>query len=104
MLYRFSSVATEEKILLREDGDVILEILGRPRALAGALTPEQLPQAIQVLQAAAVAAQRVGPPAGASEPSDADGDEPVSLRQRVIPLIELFKRALAAGETVVWTV
>jgi hypothetical protein len=46
------------------------------------------------------------PPAGRADPDDvpAFADEPVSLRKRAWPLIQMIERAQAAGKPVVWGV
>jgi hypothetical protein len=56
-----------------------------------------MPAAIAALQAASAAE-------GAAAAADPAADPPVALRQRVWPMIEMLRRAHAAGEPVVWGV
>ena len=102
MLYRFRSPATGDLVMLGATGDEVLRLLGREPAAQGIFEAGALPGAIERLQAAIEAAEK------GAEPDDGDGDagQPVAvgLRQRAWPLIEMFKRAHAAGEPVVWGV
>jgi hypothetical protein len=107
MIYKFKSKATGDTIMLGPNGDQMLRLLGREPALKGIIEVAAMPAAIAALQAAVTAddAARTGR-------SDADdGDEaaagardPVSLRSRLWPMVEMLKRAQAAGEPVVWGV
>jgi len=107
MIYKFKSKATGDTIMLGPNGDQMLRLLGREPALKGIIEVAAMPAAIAALQAAVTAddAARTGR-------SDADdGDEaaegardPVSLRSRLWPMVEMLKRAQSAGEPVVWGV
>ncbi len=63
--------------------------------LEGALQAEDLPAALTRLEDALSQLQE--PPH-----NDDDGDAPVSLRTRALPLIELMKKNIAAGGYVMW--
>jgi Domain of unknown function (DUF1840) len=100
MLYKFKSKAAGDVLMLGPNGDQVMQILGREPADKGIIEVASMPAAIVALEAAIVAAERTATEAGA-EPSGADR---ISLRQRAWPLIEMMKRAHAAGEPIVWGV
>ncbi len=102
MLYRFRSAATGDVVMLGANGDELLRLLGREPSARGIVDAVALPDAIARLQTAVAAAEAPAEaPAG-----DAAEDKPVAvgLRQRVWPVVEMFRRAQAAGEPVVWGV
>jgi hypothetical protein len=112
MLYKFSSTATGDLIMLGPHGDQMLRLLGREPAPQGILEPEALAAAIGALQAA-MAAEAPGAPqqtprlgsAPAGRLDAATDDEPsTALRQRLWPVIEMMRRAEAAGASVLWGV
>ena len=102
MLYRFRSAATGDVVMLGATGDEMLRLLGREPSAKGIVDAAALPDAIARLQAAVAAAETPAetPVAGAAE----DKPAAVGLRQRVWPVVEMFRRAQAAGEPVVWGV
>lgn len=98
MLYRFRSAATGDVVMLGANGDELLRLLGREPSAKGIVEAEALPGAIARLQDAVAAAEA---------PAEDDTEDParaVGLRQRVWPVVEMFRRAHAAGEPVVWGV
>lgn len=101
MIYRFRSPATGDVVMLGAAGDELLRLLGREPSAKGIVEAAVMPQAIARLQAAVQAAEAPVEPDAADAPS---GAEAVSLRQRVWPMIEMLRRAHAAGEPVVWGV
>ena len=103
MIYKFKSKAGGDVIMLGPNGDRLLGLIGKPVAAKGILEPADLPAAIAALQAA-VDADEAARGGGAPAHSNPNSAEPVSLRQRVWPLVELMKRAQAAGEPIVWGV
>ena len=96
--------------MLEPNGRQILSILGRtdPASQAkGILLPEDMPEAIEKLQAAIQAdedhkAQLV------KEAQDQGQTPPrfegISLRQRAVPFIEMIRRCHKAEEEIVWGV
>ncbi len=98
MIYKFKSAATGDLIMLGPHGDLLLRLLGREPALKGIIEPDQMDLAIQTLQAAVAGAET--PPADPDE----DPKDPVVLRQRLWPMIEMLRRAQQAREPVVWGV
>lgn len=98
MIYKFKSAATGDVIMLGPHGDQLLRLLGREPALKGIIEPGQMALAIETLQAAIASAET------ASADLDEDQKDPVLLRQRLWPMIDMLRRAEQAGEPVVWGV
>lgn len=94
MIYKFRSPATGDVIMLGPHGDQLLRLLGREPAPKGIIETAAMPAAIAALQAAVEAEEK---PA-----EEEDKPRPVALRQRVWPMVEMLKRAHAAGEPVTW--
>ena len=98
MIYKFKSAATGDVIMLGPHGDQLLRLLGREPALKGIIETGQMTAAIQTLQAGVAS-----PEAGSGE-AERERTEPVLLRQRLWPMIDMLRRAEQAGEPVVWGV
>jgi Domain of unknown function (DUF1840) len=101
MIYKFKSKAAGDVIMLGPNGDQMLRILGREPSAQGIVDVEQLGPAIAALRAAVREAEAQ---AAAATDEDAASRNAVSLRQRLWPVIEMFERALAAKQPVVWGV
>jgi hypothetical protein len=95
MIYKFKSKAAGDVIMLQPHGDQLMRLIGREPAAKGIIETADMPAAIRALQEAAAQAQ---------SPTDSDGERAVGLKQRVWPMIEMMKRAHAAGEPIVWGV
>lgn len=111
MLYKFKSQATGDLIMLGPNGDALLRALGREPAPRGIIEPDAMPDAIRAIERAIAedeAARDVARQAAAAEGRDdtaADARrEPVGLRQRLWPMVEMLRRAMAADEPIVWGV
>jgi hypothetical protein len=99
MLYKFKSNATGDLIMTQPVGDRVLGLIGKPVAPQGIIEVDHMVAAMSALEAA-VAAE--GPkPADDGEPASPQADA-VGLRQRVWPMVEMMKRALAAKQPIVW--
>lgn len=107
MLYTFKSKATANLIMLQANGTRLLQIIGKDPAAQGIVLPEQMPAALQALEAAVAQedaalreAERLAKETGETP------DEPpeVRLRQRATPFIDMLQRCHAAGEPIVWGV
>jgi hypothetical protein len=101
MLFKFKSRATADLIMLEPNGRRVLEIIGKnPDDAHGIVTAEQIPAAIAALEAAGTA------PADDEEGADDEGQgtqrDPVSLRQRAAPFIDMLRRSAAEAHDVVW--
>ena len=105
MLYTFKSKASANLIMLQPNGERMLEIIGKEASAKGILLPEHMPAAIAALEAAMAGDGAV--PAPGSNAATGAGDasphgERVTLRQRVVPFLEMVRRSYQAGEAVVW--
>ena len=113
MIYKFKSKAAGDVIMLGPNGDKVLGILGKDATPQGIIEPAQMPAAIQALSDAVAADdaararranQAKGEEAEGHDSAAGSARDPVSLRQRVWPLVEMLKRAQAANEAVTWGV
>lgn len=112
MLYKFKSKAAGDVIMLGPDGDRLLRCLGREPAVRGILCVEDMPSALQALEAAVLAEEQLPVASDAAVAGRANPDEDaapststrVSLRQRAWPLMDLIRHALAERQDVVWGV
>lgn len=106
MIYKFKSKASGDVIMLGPNGNRLLELLGRAPAAKGIFEPADLPQAIATLEAAIAAAEVAARERAAEGAGDepAGAESPVSLRQRLWPMIEMMRRAHAADVPIVWGV
>ena len=104
MLYKFKSKATGDTIMLAPNGDQMLRIIGREPAPKGIIEVAALPAAMAVLQAAVAADDAARSGADDADNAPEGAGDPVSLRSRLWPMVEMLKRAHAAGEPVVWGV
>jgi hypothetical protein len=100
MIYKFKSKATGDLIMLGPNGDELLRLIGREPAPKGIIEPDAMPAAMARIEAAVAAEGERGADADADE----DRRDRVRLRQRVWPMVEMMKRALAAREPIVWGV
>lgn len=109
MLYKFKSQAAADVIMLQANAEELLKIIGKTPSPSGIITVAQIPAAIDALQAA-VAAREAGDaeaPAdtqGDAAPASGDEEEPISLRRRAAPFIELLRQSADEGKDVVWGV
>ena len=108
MLYKFKSQATADLIMLEPHGRRLLQIVGKHSADGrGIFLPEQMPAAIEALQAAI--AREEAARQTAEEEALTRGETPpivegVSLRQRATPFIDMLRRCHAAEKEIVWGV
>jgi hypothetical protein len=99
MMYKFKSNATGDLIMTQPVGDRVLSLIGKPPAPQGIIEVDQMAAAVSALEAA-VAAERPNP---ANDSDDASPRaDTVSLRQRVWPMVDMLKRALAEKQPIVW--
>ena len=108
MLYKFKSKATGDLIMLEPNGRRVLQLIGKHSPEGkGILLPEQMPAAIEALQAAI--AKEEAEHQAARDDALARGETPpehegVSLRQRATPFIDMLRRCHAAKKEIVWGV
>lgn len=112
MLYKFKSRATADLIMLEPQGRRVLQIIDKEPGMPGILTAEEIPAAIAALEAAVTAEealiaarkQAAQEQAADAKEQDLPTQEPIRLRQRVAPLIDMLRRSAAEGREVTWSV
>lgn len=107
MIYKFKSKAAGDVIMLEPTGDAVLRAAGREPAAKGIFEPADMPAAMSSIEAAIAADEAAREHAG--EDAAANGDPPpkreaIGLKARAWPLVEMMKRAHAAGQPIVWGV
>ncbi|GAP37583.1 DUF1840 domain-containing protein [Piscinibacter sakaiensis] len=104
-LYKFRSKSSGDLIMMGPNGDQLLGLIGKAPAAQGILPAAELPAAIAALERAVAEAEATAPrDAGEGEADEPDAKRAVGLRQRVWPMVEMMKRASAAGHDIVWGV
>ena len=98
MIYKFKSRATGDLIMTQPVGERVLALIGKAVTPQGIIEVDQMPAAMSALEAA-VAAE--SPKPDADDDGAPKGDR-VSLRQRVWPMVEMMKRALAEKQPITW--
>lgn len=101
MSLKFKSQATEDLIMLKVHAQQVLTLIDRDANHPGVLEPKDMPAALAILK---------GLPDPPVQPSDADDEEdpaqrpeePVSLRHRAWPLVQMIERSLDAGLPITW--
>jgi regulator of protease activity HflC (stomatin/prohibitin superfamily) len=107
MLYKFKSKAAGDLIMLEPNGRRVLQIIGKDPGPKGIILPEEMPQAVQDLEAAIV--REEAEQKAAIEEAKAKGEAPprfdaVSLRQRAVPFIDMLRRCSKEDKEIVWGV
>jgi hypothetical protein len=106
-MYRFTSKADGDLLMMAPVGDQLLRIIGREPAPRGIIENAAIPAAIAALeQAIAIAdAERQRKHAGGRDDDDeAAGGVAIGVGQRAWPLLEMMRRSLAEHADIVWGV
>ena len=105
MMYKFKTQAAGDLIMTQPIGDRVLALIGKAATPQGIIEVDQMAAAMSAL-AAAVDAERPQATAddGEAQAGSGFGADPVSLRQRVWPMVEMMKLASAAKQPIVWGV
>lgn len=114
MLYKFKSKATGDLIMLEPQGKQILKLIGKAPGAKGIILPSEMMAAIEALhgavtqeelahQAAKEAAKEEAAKEGTT-PASEGGPRSISLKQRVVPFVDMLRRAHAEDKEVVWGV
>jgi Domain of unknown function (DUF1840) len=100
MIYKFKSKATGDLIMTQPVGDRVLSLIGKAVTPQGIIEVDQMAAAMSALEAAVVTEQ----PKPAADDDARAGFAPdhVALRQRVWPMVEMMKRALAEKQPITW--
>ncbi len=113
MLYKFKSKATGDLIMLEPQGKQILRLIGKDPGAKGIILPSEVNAAIAALQAAVAQEELAHQELAKAEPQPTDpqgarpsveGPRSISLKQRVVPFIDMLRRAQAEDKEVVWGV
>lgn len=107
MLYKFKSKAAGDVIMLEENAEQVLRILGREPAAKGILEVAAMPAAVAAIEAAMEEEEQARRDADAEAAADGrklPARNAITLRQRTWPLLEMIRRSQQAGEHIVWGV
>lgn len=107
MLYRFTSQATADLIMLKQDAEKVLEVWGKPLAQPGIVTPEALSAAIDALLNEAQLQEQAHHDAverAKAEDEAPPPPPPVSFRVRIEPLVRALKHCLREEVPLTWKV
>ena len=110
MLYIFRSRDCADIIMLEPNGRRLLEFIGKEPAAKGIITPQQMPQAVLAMRQAIDMEEQASNDArkrGAGEPGRDAGvasAQGVTLKQRLLPMIEMMGRCTKAQRDITWGV
>jgi len=107
MIVTFKSQASGDVIMFGDIAHLMMKIMGKEAAEKGIVTVEQLPDAIARLRAAMAAdkadhTRAVNADWPQNELESRSETVPVSLTQRVVPLLELLEWSLKKNKPVTW--
>lgn len=106
MLYRFQSRASADFVMLEVHARQLFSIVGKTPAPQGIITVEQIPAAIEALNAALAqeGSNTHNHDNFAVEGHSNDAEKQhVGLHQRAAPLLHMLKDSLAESKDVTWT-
>jgi hypothetical protein len=106
-MFKFKSKACGDLILLQTHGRQLLDVLGKEASAQGIVTVAQMPDAIAALQAAiereaAARAQAIADARARHEPEPKF--DPITLKHRALPFIDMLRRSHAAQADITWGV
>jgi len=113
MLYKFKSKATGDLIMLEPQGKHILKLIGKEPGAKGIILPNEMLLAIEALNAAVAQEELAIQATKDSSKNETDdgvvaaaneGPRAISLKQRVVPFIDMLRRAHAEDKEVIWGV
>jgi hypothetical protein len=107
MSYRFKCKVWGDVWMLQRHGDWLLQLIGKPPAPKGIIEPPAMASALAALRRAAdeddqIRASGVRRPTTPAD--DVSDPDPVGVRQRVWPMVEMLQAAEQAQVPVVWGV
>ena len=97
----FKSKSAPDIVMLEDVALELIRLLGHSGTVPGALTAEDLPQALANLRAGLVAVSALA----ADRDSETDDEErapEVSSAHRALPLVAMLEGAIAEGNHVIW--
>jgi hypothetical protein len=101
MLVTFSSPAYANITMFGDVALHLLKLMGRRQSVPGALLADDVPSALQQLEAALKIDEQSPEPAQLEAGED-DDEPPVSLSLRALPLVELLKASAKEECNVMW--
>jgi hypothetical protein len=105
MIYKFRSKAAGDTVMLGPQGDQFLRAIGREPSAQGIIEVAAMPAVLVALQQAIEQDDAARAPRPDDEALlEAAGQDPIALRRRLWPMVEMIRRAQAADEPVVWGV
>lgn len=103
MLVTFKTEAYANITMFGDVAVALLKLMGHSGTIPGALMPEDIPDALERLEAAIAANPNATLDPQGNKDDDDEADEPhVSLTNRAMPLIELLQAAKADQKHVMW--
>jgi hypothetical protein len=100
MLVTFSCPACANITMFGDVAVHLLQLMGHSGTVPGALLAEEVPAALERLEAAVAAHKQLPEPEDSGR--DEDDEPPVSLSHRALPLIDLLKTAVEDECNVMW--
>lgn len=85
-----------------EVAESLLKMMGQSGQVPGALVAADIPAALETLQSNLASAEAPASSAGGAAAEDEDGETPVSVSARALPLIQLLEAARDGGADVLW--
>lgn len=107
MLYKFKSKASGDLIMMEADGQRLLKIIGKTEMRQGILLPQDIPAAIAALQDAVAQEDAAGLTHSTKQPAEEAPSawaQPISLRQRTLPFMQMLHRCQDAQREITWGV
>jgi hypothetical protein len=107
MIYKFKSKAAGDLIMLEANGRQLLKILEKnfpEQQSQGILTVAQMPRAVQAIEEAIAAEDRMHAEATQAGAPAGNSGGAISLRQRLVPFLAMVRRCMQAKEPIVWGV
>lgn len=98
MLVNFSYTNGQSISMFEKDAKVMLKVMELSGKIPGAMNPEDIPAAINLIEHATSAS---------TQPSESSGDaksneDSVSFKNRAFPLLELLKMADNKEQSIIW--
>lgn len=105
MLITFKSHAAQDLIMMKDLAITLLGIIGKHLGERGVITTEEMPRAIQKLEAAVSDAKKSHPAnPSVTDKDDEPEDEPLHLGQRAYPFLDMLRLSQKEGANVLWGV
>lgn len=101
MLIKFKTRAHADVIMFGDVALQLIKLMGRRETVPSAIEPEDIPEALKLLQAG-IATEDAATKETESQGVEDDEVEQVSVHNRALPLIELLNAAKEADVPVMW--